>query len=51
MNDPAIRWGKDDVLKVWDFSPRVPEKISDEQRQKYSKKYPDLPSHDSDDNS
>jgi hypothetical protein len=46
MNDPAVSRGKDNVLKGGDFSPGVPKKISDEQREKDSQRHPDLPSHD-----
>jgi hypothetical protein len=51
MNDPAIGWRKDDVLKVWDFSPRIPKKIGDEQRKKNSQRHPNLPTHDPKNNS
>jgi hypothetical protein len=51
MNDPAIGWGKDDVLEVRDFSPGISKKISDEQREKNSQRHPNLPSHDPKNNS
>jgi hypothetical protein len=46
INDPAVGRGENDVLKVGDFSPRISEKIGDEQREKDSQGHPDLPPHD-----
>ena len=47
MHDPAVGRRKDDVLKVGNLSPGIPEEIGDEQGDKDSQRHPDLPAQDS----
>jgi hypothetical protein len=49
MNDPAVGRRENDVLKIGDFSPWIPEEISDKERKKDPQSHPGPPPQNSKD--